>query len=116
MAFPYFGYLLRFKILKLIMAICTKSTQPKKGSLRQCIESYIKRVLLKSKQVMHMDTRLLKAFPWGKMEISSHFIHFQESIDITTFTFFILDSLQESFSFALNAIKHITKLISKTQL
>ena len=52
---------------------------------------------------MHMNTRLLKAFSRGKMKISSHLVNFQKSIDVTSFTFFILDFLQETFPFTLDA-------------
>lgn len=63
--------------------------------------SYIETVFLKRCQIMDMHIWLLKAFPRCKMEISSHLININESIYITSFTFFIFDPLKEPFPFAL---------------
>lgn len=55
--------------------------------------SYVKTVFLKSKKIVNVNARLMKAFSGSKVEVSRHFVHLQEPIDITPLTFFILHSL-----------------------
>lgn len=62
---------------------------------------YIEAVLLEWKQVVDMNICLLEAFPWSKVEISSNLVNFQETINIASFSFFILYTLKEAFPFAL---------------
>ena len=64
--------------------------------------AYIKTILLKCQQIMHVNTRLLKTLPRCKMKISSHLIDFQEPINVASLTFFIFNPLEKSLSFALN--------------
>lgn len=55
--------------------------------------SYIKTILLKRQKIMYMNIRLLKAFPRCKMKIPSYLVNFQEPVYITSFTFFLFNSL-----------------------
>lgn len=63
---------------------------------------YIVVIHLKSEQILDVNIWLMKAFTRGKMEIPGHFINLQRSIDIASFTFFLFDFLDETFSFTLN--------------
>ena len=68
---------------------------------------YIEAILLERKQIMNMNIWLLEAFPWSKVEISSNLVNFQDAINIASFTFFILYTLKEALTFALqNSARH----------
>lgn len=74
--------------------------------------SYIKTVLLKSQQIMHMYIWLLEAFSWRKMEVSGHFIDIQETIDIASFAILIFDSLKETLPLALYSAEKVSKYLN----
>lgn len=48
-----------------------------------------------------MNVRLVEAFSRRKMYTSRYFIYFQEAMDVASFTVFILDLLDITFSFTL---------------
>ena len=65
---------------------------------------------------MHMNIWLVKAFPKGKMKISSHFINFKWSMNITSFTFLIFYLLDKTFPFALKAKRTNKKVKNNKKL
>jgi len=67
---------------------------------------YIEAVLLEWKQVVHMHIWLLEAFPRSKVEIPSNLVNFNKTINIASFTFFILYALKEALPFALQNNAH----------